>query len=856
MAKFTVILILIIVLHSLQMCNSVKWISRQNYGVLFEDVGLIDFGKSNWYHTFVVPLTTVNIYKYKNPCVDYPDEFVQSEGPYIKRIYHNITIAAREPYGYINVPISNEISLKSFCPSFVVFERHHNFLRRSITKLRQRVNVLLPRKSSPRVKRGLFDFVGKVSKSLFGTATTDDVNALASQINYMYGQTIDVKGRLIYLGNELHSYMTKNNHEDELLQYAISLQHRETNLMFNTLSASTRNLSTSLVFWINVLNVFGTDFSIYLRHLYEIAQKELIGVESLLQGKLPPELVEPDILAESLKTIQSKLSNFSNYRVSHLHPSFYYNRRDVTFVRYKNNIHITIRVPIHSGPTTYKLYRIHAIPMPVPGQKNLFTVLQTPKPYFAINEDETLYLTITSADFSTCTGSTFKQCYHLTTTISTSRKSCELALFLDETSQISNICTDKFQIIQNYHTYIAKLGEHFLLSTPDDNIVQKCSDTESPINISCTFCLIKLPCGCVIEGDSLYIPPRISDCENNSTVWVNHSVNLPLLHEFYSEYTYLFNITSTQTYNLPVIAEIPQINLLNNEFDGVTQTAQTLRLNLRKTAKRLKNNNEIFKDKVSQMTLRPPTLFSYSFQVFIIVLLTITTISAHVSLLFSIKNYLVLISLLHAAEAAPLKITPPSNLLDNNFSLEEGIHSILTVTALIFCGLLLLLLMFLLWLLIQFYFKSGTNIPPNDLPFNTTIYVIFYFANDCVAIPLLVSCVDGKDLAVTQMKPFAHNCVKFEFRLLYGSLIFDWSALKLLDKQSKSVIELPPKVFVKSLESARLRSINKGPVVIKLIGKQHGNYFELFKYETPSVTGDAPLKCFDNKALFTSEGDE
>lgn len=70
-------------------------------------------------------------------------------------------------------------------------------------------------KTESRTRRGLFDFIGSISKSLFGTATVDDVNRLARHINI-----------LIYKNNAFAKDLT---HHDELLSsYFLLKQMNET----------------------------------------------------------------------------------------------------------------------------------------------------------------------------------------------------------------------------------------------------------------------------------------------------------------------------------------------------------------------------------------------------------------------------------------------------------------------------------------------------------------------------------------------------------------------------------------------------------------------------------------------------
>lgn len=831
---------------------SQKWTSRQNYGVLFEKIGVIDSGKSKWYQTFVVPLTTLKVAMYRHPCSNSFNKLKYSSNQ------DNDSYSKDDPYWYTEVPESDTVNVELFCPSFLAFERHHLFLRGRIHDIRNRIDVMLPKfipSNRSRRRRGLFDFIGKISKSLFGTATEDDIRAVKDQIAHMSATTADIKNQLVFLGNSLQSYIKKESREDDILRKAIQLQHRQNNLLAQTFTTSLKNVTNNLVFWINTLNIFDNDFSIYLNQIYDRTQRELFGVTKLFEGYLAPELVAPDLLTSSLNSIQQELAAVSDFRISHTHPAFYYNRQDVTFVRVHDNIHITLTVPIHNEPTTYDLYHLHTFPMPIPEKEQYFTVFNTDKPYLAVNEEQTLYLSLSDSDFVSCSGDTFKQCHNLMSTLSVKRLSCELALYFGDPHQIHKLCREQFQIIENSQSFVAKLEDKFLLSTPDSEVRQVCQNANISKVFKCKFCELQPPCGCVMEGDSFYIPPRISQCQNSSAIYVNHSLNLPLLYEFYQEYDYIFNISSTQVYNYPVIAKIPEFKILERKFDGVTQEARQLSLNLKQTALRVQKRMQIFRDKISQFSDSSPLFLNYPLQIFLLVLLVINTVSAHAALFCALRNWCILYALMHPVKGHPLvfgSTTPPND----PFLIESELHSVLTVTSLTFCGFVLIVLLFIIWILTHCYSKFSKRKMLTELPFNTTIYVVFYHTQDCLSIPILVTCNEGKHLMAEEMRQFSKNFVRYAPGLLSSGLIFDWSFLKLQHKISKNTVDLPRTVSLTSLESTKFKSMNNDYTMLKLVGKQNGTYFELFSHESLPVVSDGPHRFYENRALFKNDPDE
>lgn len=827
------------------------WLSRQNYGVIFEDIGLFDSGKSKWYQTFVVELNKVNIQDYKHPC---QNSFMINKW---SSKQENISTDHMQ-YWYTDVPNDDEISLEHFCPSFLSYEHHHNVLRQRIEQTRQRIGVMLPR-YSPRKRRGLFNFIGEASKSLFGTATEDDIKAVKEQIAHMTATTADMKGQLVFLGNSLQSYILKENKQDEYLRNAIRLQHEQNNMMIHTFTNSLRNVTNNLMFWMNVMHIFHTDFTVYLDQLEKQVQQELVGVTKLFEGYLSPELIEPDLMTFTLSHIQEELKEkFPDFSITHTHPAFYYNRQDVTFVRINNSIHITLSVPIHSEPSTFRLYEIHTLPVPVPNEESYFTVLNIDRPYLAVNEDQTLYVLMTMTQYLSCSGTLYKQCTNLMSTLNTETDSCELSLFLDHPDKISKLCRDKYKIIQNSETYIAKLSDRVIISTPDKTIIQSCLDGNISKIQNCKFCTVVMKCGCSLKGSSFYIPPKITDCENNTEIIVNHAINLPLLHEFYKEYDYLFNISATQVYQFPVITDIPKFKILEKKFDGVTQESEKLSMSLKQTALRIKARNEVFRDKVSQFSNEFGYLTNTTLQILFIIILTITTLSAHVALFCSLRNWYILYAMIHHVKAKSLILGTSSTTLpiEGQFEIESELQSVLTVTSLTFCSFMLVIMIFLIWMLIYCYSRLTNRRDLTELPFNTTVYIIFYQAHECISVPLLTSCANAKDLVIQEMSPFMRNMITLRDYWFRTQMNFDWSFVKLQNNSARSQVALPSKIMIDRFQSVKFKEMIARYGAIKIVAKQNGNYYELFSHEIVPANIERPERFYEQRALFREEPQE
>ena len=88
-----------------------------------------------------------------------------------------------------------------------------------------------------RSRRSLLPFISDLSKSLFGTATLEDINTLVRHINALTKRTQEISILLTQHKEGLSSYITKANHRmDNLLQGNTQKLESEFQTMLSLLS--------------------------------------------------------------------------------------------------------------------------------------------------------------------------------------------------------------------------------------------------------------------------------------------------------------------------------------------------------------------------------------------------------------------------------------------------------------------------------------------------------------------------------------------------------------------------------------------------------------------------------------------
>jgi hypothetical protein len=88
------------------------------------------------------------------------------------------------------------------------------------------------------------------------------------------------------------------------------------------------------------------------------------------------------------------------------------------------------------------------------------------------------------------------------------------------------------------------------------------------IQKGCSFCLIQIPCLCSIKTNSLFIPAKVGNCNNNTdTITILHPVNLALIQHFFSVDTYN-SIMGDTTFTKPIDMTLPRIQMFNHSFSN------------------------------------------------------------------------------------------------------------------------------------------------------------------------------------------------------------------------------------------------------------------------------------------------
>ena len=401
---------------------------------------------------------------------------------------------------------------------------------------KQRLNEL-PRQEAEkkRARRGApLAFVGSLSKSLFGTATFEDLQRVAAKVNRLIVSGAKLTNSLVAHERHFESYMKTNNHRVDNLVRGLKDAFGTFDIMAHELDkyadhfrlelAAARNQSDSLY-------RLGMAATKAIRMLREIDA----AIDQLSTGNLPAALLPYSELAYALETVASvQLKSGHHYGLLHRDPHYYYRHGDYVANLVDGQIWITLKVPV-GIQNQYGLYRIRALALPA-GQHS--TRLSGLSDYALVTADRSLFQLVSMSDVVRCRGmiqpAGTKACPLVENARPTARSNtCEAALIRGDSGLVAERCKvdvhpDGFepQLLHVADSQVLVVGQH--------NLTLHC-DGQLRMDVpGCDFCTFSLPCHCTLEAaDGHFVrSPATLNCSPLKHPTVLHVVNYHVLGEY------------------------------------------------------------------------------------------------------------------------------------------------------------------------------------------------------------------------------------------------------------------------------------------------------------------------------------
>ena len=575
-----------ILLLSVSFCFSQKFwgqhkspsvVVRHNYGVAFKFKGLSTPTVGYWPHTFHFVLPSFEKIQnkedwctqplYTDLCKEFPF-LIEIAMNFTNRTFHQFHHSLQAVYDLMpNSPVSPDLTKR---------------------------------------KRSLFPFIGKLSSSLFGTVSEDDLNVVASHVQSISKSQSQLLNAFQVQTEHMSSYMSlsqeRMNNFDELV-------HKQYVALFDTILADRQWLTKHD----NNLNlVLFTMFSKLYDYLsiQNQVQELYNSMQMLVSGFLPSSLIPATILTETITAIDETFTvPFSHMSVVEKDPIFYYTSHNFLVFRNESDLFITVKFPVVSGYVNYlNVYEVITFPVPFHNDSNLVTILTTQVKYLLISWDTEYY-----AELNTPPSEINK--FSVDFLVPTKQFSCLYVLFQDKTNFIQEECN--FQV-RNYHDIKTEL---YIINYPQILIRSPYYlDVTCPYPIQkpppCSHCFYTVPCACSVETEGFLLPSRATHCNFTDILPSNNTpqypVNLALLQHFFDNET-LSAFAGDTLLSHPLFVELPPMKFFNHSFDDRLATSQSIAYELDKVINATKSDQNIYRSIVDPLLFGDLTIPSSFF---------------------------------------------------------------------------------------------------------------------------------------------------------------------------------------------------------------------------------------------------
>ena len=321
-----------------------------------------------------------------------------------------------------------------------------------------------------------------------------------------------------------------------------------------------------------------TQFTTQLIEIQELRS----ALISLKHNILTADLIPLKQMNDTIQHIKSYLQqNHIPLRLLRDSPTQIYNSKDFIYYRVDKQIFITVKFKLSPLQQPLTLYRIHALPMPVPNQPHSTLITGLPS-YVAWNSIDSYYITYSAMPYLDS-----DNIYHIDSGLDILHykhtTSCITALIADDITDIGTFCNTSLNPFQIQPAVYA-LGQAQLLLLNLKQYSIFCLNGTVKQMPGCTSCTIFLDCHCGFQSEFGYYLSRQIHCndetEKASTASLGHLINLNILQAFFQK-DEISRFAGNQLLKHPIEIKIPDMKVYQTAYtDNIaTLDSQSLKLN-------------------------------------------------------------------------------------------------------------------------------------------------------------------------------------------------------------------------------------------------------------------------------------
>jgi hypothetical protein len=558
-------------------------VNRLNYGVYFAYKDTITPVTRIWRHTFSIPLPP------RRFLYEFTDEYEHVNFTDYARARDFFT-RVRRPHMDGQTKTAKNPTDQSKLQQLVV-----DILRNYLVTINEQLDMIydiLPGvylttplgRNNTRTQRALIPVVGTILKSLFGTSTSEDTDALKKhvmEIAKTQSHEIEIMKKE---STAIRSFVTQST--DKLNNLAetvkadlvanINLIHAEAEAWRESVSYTNRMLG-----YISNLQ--------HNMHQLSLNYAELLGaLESLINGKVSPMLIPARALFNVMARIRRDVSQEDSTIVFD-DPSFYYHKGTFVFAREGEVLYITLQFPMSTFENMpFDVFEIRSFPMVLPNSDNNVMNIKGLPRGLVIHRDREYFYTLTQVELEDI--GVHHHAHPRTIFSKVKKGSCLTAIFYDEGKDVDKFCS--YEITTNGLQPVISLirdSTYFLVNI--ENYTLQCDD-HTKVVPGCRSCMITLPPRCRLQHNDWMVPMTKFDGQETSAIDQTHVLNIPLLMQFFDNTT-LAALRGDDFFATEPNITLPDFKYFSHEITNTFATQDQMSHDLAKTAQAVLNNRYI-----------------------------------------------------------------------------------------------------------------------------------------------------------------------------------------------------------------------------------------------------------------------
>ena len=527
-----------------------------NYGVIFHKVGTIINGVSNYKRTFgvhVPQLKWVDVERI--PCVTDKDKLQYCQG--------------------VNAMI--DASNNRIGPEFENVQKQVDMAVNLGTGRQQGAHSISKRDANDHkdsyycsdeymtTHDGFWSKIGKFFTDLTGAPNWDDIKKVDQHTCSLIAQIARNEDQIVADKKVLGSVSQSFDQRSEALGDALEESYGRVN---ETTLALKEQTTTSLSNLSNISNQLRAielaQFNVFsvkknLQEHEDIARGMLFaakgfvrGMARLSEGYISTDLVTLHQVVNLIIHIQEEvLPAYKDVALTLAlsNPAAVYNLKNVVYTvigkehRPDKMVVISINIPLTAGRGPLTIYRVDRTHLGAVQNHTASTRIDNLPPFIAISHDGPSTVELTAAQYATCRGDIIKTCSGLEGLTNIDKHtSCSNALILDDAASIIEKCDVSYETAAVGSKVVTVSDGVYLVHMEErqghDWTVQ-CQNRNDNDNIpACNTCIVRLGCGCSLDGGDFLIPRRVSGCDlappDEKGVQIVYPTNLHVYKHVYS----------------------------------------------------------------------------------------------------------------------------------------------------------------------------------------------------------------------------------------------------------------------------------------------------------------------------------